>query len=193
MSVEARNGGEAPDCVAGGPGGSFWREPVVWWDAAVPAALGGAGFLTGAPSFHWYLPVVGVGLWFLVEYILHRLVLHRDHGVFARRHQGHHEDRRKLALLFAPWSYTVWLLYGVWLVLRRITGYIPIALFVAAGVMAGLPLFEWTHFRAHHGQPARTTFGRFMQRYHRAHHVRADNTGFAITGPTLVWDRLLGT
>lgn len=100
VTSQARNGAE----VAARRRGSFWHEPVIWWDVAVPATLGGAGFVTGASYFHWYLPAIGFAPWFLVEYIRHRLVLPRAYGLFAERHHGHHQDPGNLALLLTSWS-----------------------------------------------------------------------------------------
>jgi sterol desaturase/sphingolipid hydroxylase (fatty acid hydroxylase superfamily) len=156
------------------------------------AVLGlGAALLLRAPGPAWPLVATalgGYGLWGVLEYLLHRFVLH---GVqpFRGMHELHHMrpgarigtptvvSAPLFALLvFAP----AWGLAGLW----------P-ACALTAGVLAGYLAYAVTHHLCHHGQP-HSAWRTRHQRWHARHHQRVHNPGcFGVSHR--FWDHMFGT
>jgi cyclopropane-fatty-acyl-phospholipid synthase len=134
----------------------------------------------------------GLALWSLVEYGLHRFVLHRVQP-FQRWHGEHHRRPTALlgtptvmsAALFATLVYApAWAAAGAW----------PACAFTL-GMLAGYLAYVVTHFVAHHTAPpglAGTAWLRGRRRWHALHHQRIDAPGcYGVTSG--IWDRLFGS
>jgi sterol desaturase/sphingolipid hydroxylase (fatty acid hydroxylase superfamily) len=133
--------------------------------------------------------VAGVVLWTLLEYFLHRFVLHGDTYI-ASLHEQHHAWPR------------AWIGTPTWLSVTAITciaflpvlfGAPPIAsLSLALGLMAGFFWYGLTHHAIHHGQPQRLARALAVTaRRHFKHHCREGSGNFGVT--TSLWDRLFQT
>ncbi len=140
----------------------------------------------------WFLllsaAVVGFAVWTLVEYILHRYVLH---GVqpFKRWHEEHHQRPFALigtstlasltlfvVLVFVPLSFTV----GRWL-----------SLAATLGLVSGYLLYVVVHHAAHHWRAARGTWLYELKVAHARHHMKGVQGWYGVT--TTFWDRVFGT
>jgi len=145
-----------------------YRADFVCYGAAV--LLMAVALPLGAPLRQWpalaALVLLGLGLWSLAEYGLHRFVLH---GVqpFHRWHLAHHQRPQALigsptlmsatlfaALVFAP----AWRLIGLW----------P-ATAVTLGMVAGYLGYAMVHHAMHH-LPARHSWLRQRRYWHALHH-----------------------
>ena len=102
--------------------------------------------------------VVGVALWTLAEYALHRFVLHGD-SPFAKLHARHHAEPN--AYIGTP----TWLSAGIILGLVFLPAWLIFSMPVAAGLSVGFAsAFLWygiAHHRVHH-RPLRS-LAPFMQ------------------------------
>lgn len=177
---------------------SLEHSPAVYWadfawHAVVALSLAGllaAGLLAapGWPRAAAMLALVALGglLWTLIEYMLHRFVLH---GVppFRHWHALHHQRPRALicgptllssagiaALVLAP----AWALLGL-----------PHAEALTLGVVLGYLVYGLAHHAAHHGGG-----GRWMQqrrRWHALHHHGAAAAGYGVS--TGLWDRVFAS
>lgn len=157
------------------------------------AAIAGlAGLLIGAGPIDRPLPLLAWGLtglaaWSLVEYALHRFVLH---GVqpFRRWHAAHHERPRALicsptlltlglfaGLVFAP----AWACVGAWN-----------AGAFTLGMLVGYLAYALTHHATHHGRTS-SRWLRERKRWHALHHGSADPACFGVTSG--FWDRVFGS
>ena len=130
----------------------------------------------------------GTGLWGLVEYTLHRFVLH---GVqpFQGWHAEHH--RRPAALIGTPTILSValfatlvfapaWALAGLW----------P-GLALTLGMLAGYLAYAVTHHATHHAF-FDSAWLRRRRRWHALHHRRAGAPGcYGVSTP--LWDHLFGS
>ncbi len=124
--------------------------------------------LAGALAF-----VVGVNLWFLFEYLLHRFAMHALHGrgIMSREHLEHH--------VAAGWSFDgltllSWLgvaLVGaaVWFPVGYLIGGLTIAIPLAAGWPVGYAFYEYEHAMCHI-RPPRTRYQRWVRKHHFHHH-----------------------
>jgi cyclopropane-fatty-acyl-phospholipid synthase len=132
---------------------------------------------------------LGVFAWTLIEYGLHRFVLH---GLppFRRWHAAHHQRPAALiglpipasaalfaALVFAP----AWWAAGRW-----------VATALTLGVLIGYLAYTVTHHATHHAGLGRGAWWQRRRRWHALHHRHADRAVcFGVT--TGFWDRLFGT
>jgi len=135
------------------------------------------------------LITVGIMSWGLIEYILHRWVLHGRLSMATRGHARHHAEPR--ALISTP----LFVIMTGALVIRGLLG-----LVLPAGV-ADLLVFglyiEYNYFAlVHHAQHHRAnglacvTYLRRLERQHHLHHHR-QLVNFGIS--TTIWDHLFGT
>jgi sterol desaturase/sphingolipid hydroxylase (fatty acid hydroxylase superfamily) len=165
--------------------GEFVVYPVVIASlAAVP--------LWRAPSERYALWLAafisGVGLWTLVEYALHRYVLH--HVPYIKEmHEAHHDDQR--ALIVTPvWlslgSFAGFLVLPMWLVANP-----TVTVGVTAGMMLGYFCFEGVHHVLHHLRIQPGTYAYRLKRRHMLHHHFDDGGNFGVTNG--FWDMVFGT
>jgi len=157
--------------------------------AAVPAL---AGFLlVYGPSAQWLSLAVcataGVLGWTLVEYLLHRFVLHGLQP-FRGWHAAHHD--RPTALICAPTLLSAglivalvfvpaWLLAGLWR-----------ACALTLGVLIGYLAYAVTHHATHHWR-ADTGWLRRRKLWHAAHHHLPNPQCFGVTSG--FWDHVFGS
>jgi sterol desaturase/sphingolipid hydroxylase (fatty acid hydroxylase superfamily) len=147
------------------------------------AVLAGA-FLAGFAAFS------------LLEYLLHRFVLHRECGDTADdrirafvTHGYHHTYPNDAGRLVLPPMMTLPIAAALaaidWSLLPSVW---------AAGVFAGTPagyvVYDSSHWWLHHGRP-RSALGRRWKRYHLLHHYDRELGRFGVTTP--VWDIVFGT
>jgi sterol desaturase/sphingolipid hydroxylase (fatty acid hydroxylase superfamily) len=127
----------------------------------------------------------GLALWTVVEYLMHRYVLHR-----LAPHYQHHEEPDTLAYIFAP----LWL-SGVsaivlWALLSLAAGSLRHGALVMAGTVIGYLAYEALHVRMH-SPIAGGPILRALRRHHFYHHFADDNRCYGVTSP--VWDVVFRT
>jgi sterol desaturase/sphingolipid hydroxylase (fatty acid hydroxylase superfamily) len=138
--------------------------------------------------------VLGVFLWTLLEYLIHRFSFHMTprnrigvvfgyliHGV----HHAYPEDSRRwvmplvVTIPIGGVIFTVlWLLFG--------TPAIP----AFAGVMHGYLFYDTLHYRIH-GRPMRSRIGIYLRKHHLQHHYSAPERNFGVSTP--LWDFVFKT
>ncbi|MFU2488784.1 sterol desaturase family protein [Thauera sp. WH-1] len=164
---------------------------------AYPASLmvAGAGVLlaayvlaaTGLPQ--WLalaLIACGFVLWTLLEYLLHRFVLHRVEP-FKAWHAHHHrvpDEPIRIPLAFSVPLVLV-LLIAPALLLRNVAFSAALSL----GLLVGEMLQEAVHDRVHRGAGGGLLAAR--RRHHGFHHTHDERRGFGTLSG--FWDRCLGT
>ena len=154
---------------------------------SAPLSLPLASALSGA----------GALLWVILEYVLHRWLLHmhvptrpRMKRVHRRLHWQHHQDPTDLTKLTVPlWGTVVLHLVamGVGYSLAGAAGVLPTLL----GFSAAFGAYELAHFAAHVPYRPRTPWGRAMKRRHSWHHYKNEGYWFGVTHPLL--DQLFQT
>ena len=145
--------------------------------------------LTAATAF-----VVGVNLWFLFEYLLHRFAMHHLHGrgIMSREHLLHHVG--------AGWSFSYtsvlsWLGVGVvggaiWFpVAWWVAGWVA-GLGVATGWVVGYAFYEYQHAAAHLRCP-RNPYERWLRTHHFHHHFGRPMSNHGVSMP--LWDIVFRT
>jgi sterol desaturase/sphingolipid hydroxylase (fatty acid hydroxylase superfamily) len=140
----------------------------------------------GSPPAIWAAALpTGLALWTLIEYLMHRWVLHR-----LAPHYRHHDEPDTLAYIFAPlWlsGVSAVMLFGL---LALATGSWQQAALVEAGTVSGYLLYEALHVRMH-SPAAGGPVLRALRKHHFYHHFADDTRCFGVTTP--VWDYVFRT
>jgi dihydroceramide fatty acyl 2-hydroxylase len=132
---------------------------------------------------------IGVFIWTLTEYWLHRLVFHWEpDNAFGRRmhfiiHGIHHDHPNDKMRLVMPPSVSVPLaalfLLGYWAVFGD-AGF-PIF----GGFMLGYLGYDYTHYYVHHFVP-KSNLGKKLREQHMRHHFQDHRYGYGVSSP--IWD-----
>lgn len=138
--------------------------------------------------------VVGVLLWTLFEYVLHRWAFHyqptselgkKAHFLVHGIHHDYPRDRTRLVM---PLTVSVPLALAIFLVMRLVVGVQTHGLF--AGFMFGYVVYDSIHYATHHF-PMRSGLGKYLKEYHLRHHYTDEHTAYGVSSP--LWDVVFGT
>ena len=132
--------------------------------------------------------VTGVAAWTLVEYVLHRFVLH--HVPFIKdMHDAHHDDQ--MALIGTPiWISLAIMVVFVLIPLSLLTEQ-HIAIGLACGLMLGHFWYGGVHHLLHHWNIQPGTYFYRLKRRHMLHHHFDEMGNFGVTSG--FWDVVFGT
>ncbi|EPS73322.1 hypothetical protein M569_01436, partial [Genlisea aurea] len=164
--------------------------PVVWWFVTSSIEAG----LTGPPHL---AATMGVGMliWTLLEYSLHRFVFHVKtrsywgntlHYLIHGCHHKHPMDGLRLVFPPAPAAILAFLLWNAVKVLSTE----PYSSALFGGGLLGYVMYDCTHYYLHYGKPLKG-FAHDLKRNHMNHHFRIQNKGFGITSN--FWDWVFAT
>jgi sterol desaturase/sphingolipid hydroxylase (fatty acid hydroxylase superfamily) len=133
--------------------------------------------------------VAGLVTWTLVEYLLHRFMLHRM-PLIAHLHHAHHAAPR--AYLGTPTWASLPVLAGVFFIPAWRLLSLEVAFGAFSGIIAGWLWYGIVHHVIHHRRPRRLAVAlRVASHRHLLHHSPYLSGNFGVT--TAVWDRLFGT
>jgi sterol desaturase/sphingolipid hydroxylase (fatty acid hydroxylase superfamily) len=147
------------------------------------------GLLTAAIAL-----AVGINLWFLFEYLLHRFAMHQLHGkgMMSREHLLHHVG--------AGWSFTYtsvlsWIGVGVvggavWFPVGWWVAGPAAAAGLALGWVVGYAFYEYQHAAAHLRAP-RNRYERWLRHHHFHHHFGHPMSNHGVSIP--FWDVVFRT
>ena len=157
------------------------------------AVAGLAVFLFATGSKHqrleWFaLTLAGLGSWTLIEYVLHRFVLH---GIkpFSLWHEQHH--RRPKALIIPPTIVTVSIsVLLVFLPAFLVLGNLRDACAFTLGILAGFLAFGITHHAVHHWH-FDNAWLKQLKHWHALHHYTMHGSYYGVT--SIFWDHVFGS
>ncbi len=173
-----------------------WPLILMIW---VPVVLGlfiaagaWAGLAWGAAVL-WAL--LGLILWTLTEYLLHRFVFHyRPRSAFGRKmhfmaHGIHHLDPwDPTRLVFPP--LVGFLVAGAIFALLLLPLAMAQALATMAGLLTGYIVYDMTHYYTHHARP-KSRWGKYLKAWHLAHHHKWPRRMYGVSSP--FWDLVFRT
>lgn len=139
---------------------------------------------------HWTVAVLaGVGAWTLMEYVLHRIALHRI-AFLVPMHGLHHSS--PLAYIGTPtWLSVSLLMCGIFAPTWFLSGF-TVASGLTAGVMLGYLWYGLVHHLIHHRSgESPMPFLKELRAWHMRHHYSPKSGNFGVT--TAFWDRVFGT
>lgn len=171
------------------PVGAF----VAVWAMIMPV-IGWAGWGTASPVRAVVLVLAGWGIWFVIEYAMHRFLFHMAPRTEAGRkfvfvmHGNHHADPQDSMRNLMPPIVSLPIAALLWAASLAALG--PQGTWLFGGIMAGYVVYDLIHYGCHQWKP-RGRLGQALMRHHMRHHHAHEDGNFAITGIFL--DTWLGT
>jgi sterol desaturase/sphingolipid hydroxylase (fatty acid hydroxylase superfamily) len=143
----------------------------------------------GTQRVHWLAAVAGgLAAWTFLEYIMHRLILHRV-AFFERMHLNHHGD--PTARLGTPsWLSLAFVGFAIFLPSALALGLL-LGSGVTVGIMIGYLWYIVVHHAVHHWRLDHDGYLYRAKRRHAQHHHTQPDRGYGVT--TALWDHMLGT
>jgi 4-hydroxysphinganine ceramide fatty acyl 2-hydroxylase len=138
--------------------------------------------------------LLGVLLWTLLEYLIHRYIFHyepksrlgkRLHYVIHGVHHDYPNDARRLVM---PPSISIPLAVLFYILFLLIFGHLAPSVF--AGLVFGYVCYDMLHYATHHF-PMKRGLRLWLKQYHLRHHYKDDDAGFGISSPH--WDYVFRT
>ncbi|MBC7755926.1 MAG: sterol desaturase family protein [Bdellovibrio sp.] len=131
--------------------------------------------------------LLGLVSWTLLEYVLHRFVLHHL-APFSHWHASHHHEPK--ALICAPTIVSAALIaVFIFLPTLLIAG-LPIANAFTLGVLMGYLFYASTHHAIHHLH-TQSKWLKQRKHWHARHHYNTQIANYGVT--TLFWDYVFST
>jgi len=126
---------------------------------------------------------IGVILWPLVEYSLHRFLGHvlKVNTLFRKEHTRHHAETN----YFAPLGFKLVAAIPICGILIFLGG-----LTFASGFIVMFSFYEWFHWSIHALAPS-TKLGMKLRKHHLAHHFHHPKLNHGVT--TVIMDKIFGT
>jgi sterol desaturase/sphingolipid hydroxylase (fatty acid hydroxylase superfamily) len=137
------------------------------------------------------LVAIGMALWTLGEYLMHRFAMHamRGKGMASREHLRHHAERDSvLESWYFAWTGVI--VVGIALAINAAKLLGPVGICLGAGWVAGYGFYDWIHWRAHR-RPIAHPYERWVRRHHFHHHFGHPTANHGVTSP--IWDMVFGT
>lgn len=166
---------------------------VAVWAICLPL-IAWVGWGSASPMRAAMLGILGLFVWTLFEYALHRFVFHWKPGaalfdafVFIM-HGNHHDHPNDSLRNLMPPIASFPIAGTVWLACLGLAG--AQGTWVFLGFMVGYVIYDVTHYACHQW-PIRGRVAQLVKRHHMRHHHVADEGNYAITA--LFWDRMMGT
>ncbi|MBI3552018.1 MAG: sterol desaturase family protein [Elusimicrobia bacterium] len=164
------------------PLASYW----LWQSYKSPGFIGST----------WVLFVGGLAFWTLLEYGIHRGLLHfADINALwnmglARIHARHHEHPEDVSQVIISPMQTLPLAGVLWAVLLLVFSH-PHADGVLAGITVGYLAYESFHYAFHAPQSLSWRWLNALRKYHARHHFETPDGRFGVTTP--LWDLVFGS
>jgi sterol desaturase/sphingolipid hydroxylase (fatty acid hydroxylase superfamily) len=168
--------------------------PVVALLLAV-SVLRGTGWLVVVAGV-----ALGLALWTLAEYMLHRFVFHFEprapwqERISYLAHGIHHHQPRSKTRLVMPPAVSIplaLLFFGLfWVVFSLILGLSLWLLPTFAGFLTGYIIYDMIHYATHHF-PMRSGAAKWIKQHHMRHHYKNPDLWYGVSSP--LWDVVFGT
>ncbi len=146
----------------------------------------------------WYIPaafVLGLFLWTLAEYNLHRFVFHfpprnpvQERITYLFHGVHHHQPQCKTRLVMPPVVSIplAAVFFGLFSLVLGTLLHLPQWVNpMVSGFGAGYLTYDLIHYATHHF-PMRSRVAKYLKRYHMQHHYKTPNQRFGVSSP--LWD-----
>lgn len=139
--------------------------------------------------------LLGLFIWTLTEYVLHRFVFHfypksewgrRIHFIFHGVHHDYPNDAQRLVM---PPSASIPLAAAFYFLFRAI---FPVNMLDGffAGFIMGYLFYDMTHYMLHHAKFS-NPFWKKLKQHHMLHHYDDSTKGYGVTSD--IWDKVFGS
>lgn len=152
------------------------------------------GYKTGSLMELTSFFLLGLLIWTLLEYILHRFIFHFEprstwgkklHFLFHGIHHDYPNDSTRLVMplpVSIPLAVIFYYLF-LWIFKGSMYGSF-------AGLITGYLAYDNIHFAVHHFSMT-SRWARFLKAYHLRHHFVDPNKSYGVSNP--LWDYIFGT
>jgi sterol desaturase/sphingolipid hydroxylase (fatty acid hydroxylase superfamily) len=177
----------------------FTHHSILTYLVLIAASVWMAIVLAATPGPPLLAALVIVLIYPLVEYLMHRYVLHSrmlyrykaTAALWKRVHYDHHQNPNDLAVLFGALYTTLPTIFVIATPVGWLIGG-PAAGAAAFGTALTLfSLYEFCHCVQHLPFRPRYEWLRTLKKHHLAHHFHSEHGNFGIT--SFLWDRAFGT
>jgi sterol desaturase/sphingolipid hydroxylase (fatty acid hydroxylase superfamily) len=175
---------------------------LIWLPAVIFFLV--RGFLVSTTTgFPWQILLgflLGVFLWTLTEYLLHRFVFHfrarspwQERIIYLFHGIHHHQPQIKTRLVMPPVvsiplaAALYALIYLIWAILLKAPQWVDP---LAAGLILGYLVYDMIHYATHHF-PMKRGYLKFLRKYHMQHHFKTPGQRFGVSSP--LWDTVFRT
>ena len=138
--------------------------------------------------------LLGILLWTITEYTIHRWAFHIEPTTENGRkihflvHGVHHDYPRDRTRLVMPLLVSLPLATMFYFLYMWIFG--PYYLSVFSGFVFGYVSYDSIHYATHHWK-MKSKFGNWLRIYHLRHHYEDEHTAYGVSNP--LWDYIFGT
>lgn len=174
---------------------AWYVVPMVW--LPVNFYIFYLGYTHNSAFLHFFLWGLGLFVWTLLEYSLHRFLFHLDYYLpdnqiafllhFLMHGVHHYLPMDKYRLVMPPLLFVVLCFPINRLVFALLPYYMACSLF--AGGFLGYIIYDVTHYVLHHTKLPR--YFQDLKKYHLEHHYKNYELGFGVT--STFWDKVFGT
>lgn len=160
-------------------------------------------YVEASEGLGWHLVgafLVGLFVWTLAEYTLHRFVFHfpprspRQEKIVFLFHGVHHaQPQCKTRLVMPPVVSIPLAVLFYWLFSLVVGNLLGLSQWVhpmLSGFTIGYLTYDLTHYATHHF-PMRSGYLKYLKRYHMMHHYKTPEQRFGVSSP--IWDLVFGT
>lgn len=176
----------------------WWMIPLFWLPiAAWHFFQGDASDMVRYPTF-----LVGIWVWTLLEYVLHRFLFHSEDKFYFIHHPKfyvahflvhgiHHAfPNDHYRIVFPP---ILGLMVYSLIINGIISVFLPDYIYqpLAAGMLVGYVLYDSIHYQLHKANPEEGSMVRKMKKEHMQHHYKNGSVGFGVTNK--FWDTVFDT
>lgn len=175
--------------------GSVWK-PILFYLPIIVAVMVGNALWGGLSLWEWIgLPVAGLLLWTLLEYVIHAFAFHprRLTGWLKsvqNSHAMHHAYPKRPEYIVARLSFTAPIAAALVGLLWLLTNDLRWASLILVGTVAGYLTYEVVHWSIHRRWGPRI-LPRSLVLHHLYHHYKDDQSCYGVTSP--LWDLIFGT
>lgn len=163
------------------------------WAVLLPIILA-AGWGAASLPASVLMMAIGLLLWTLTEYAMHRFLFHWQPARLAAArfvfvlHGNHHAVPNDPMRNLMPPAVSLPIGAMIWLGLLGLFG--PAGGLVFFGFITGYVCYDLVHYACHQ-YPMKGRLARMLKTHHMHHHHSRHDGNYAITG--MMWDRLFGT
>lgn len=174
--------------------GTICESPINYWaayvvDCSCPLIFAYLGMRQASSLLAIVISAFcGLFSFSLIEYVVHRWLLHDPRSALYYLHDAHHENPERTAAFLFPASLA--LLLPIWCLLTWL--HVPQASYFLMGLSGGYVYFDTLHHLEHTTRINQIPF-RWLKKkwaFHRVHH-RIQDSNFGVISP--FWDYVFGT
>lgn len=173
-----------------------WAVPLYIFIPVIFYLLYKSVILNFSFGYTLLLILVGLFIWTLTEYSLHRWLFHFQPKTEAMKkffwtfHGVHHDYPQDSKRLVMPPSISIPISTLLFFIFRAIVGSESIYPFFA-GFLIGYLFYDITHYAIHHFNFIKGNIWKELKDWHAIHHYKHHNLGYGVSSP--IWDYIFKT